>query len=41
MYSVKGREQNGRYNWTLREEVDRLAKGPPKKLTPRKDWCSF
>ncbi len=35
VYSVKGREKNGRYNWTLREEVDRLEKGPPNGMTPR------
>lgn len=41
VYSTKGREQNGRYNWTLREEVDRLAKGPPKGLTPRQGLVKF
>jgi hypothetical protein len=41
MYSVKGREKNGRYEWTLREEVDRLEKGPPKGLTPRQGLVKF
>ncbi len=41
MYSVKGREKNGRYNWTLREEVDYLKKGPPKGLTPRAGLVKF
>ena len=35
VYSTKGRETNGRYNWPFREELDRLEKGPPKGLTPR------
>lgn len=41
MFSVKGREKNGRYNWTLREEVDRLEKGPPKGMTPRQGLTAF
>jgi hypothetical protein len=41
LYSTKGKEKNGRYNWTLREEVDRLEKGPPKKLTPRQALVQF
>lgn len=35
VYSTKGREPNGRYNWPFREELDRLEKAPPKGLTPR------
>ncbi|MBI3822871.1 MAG: DUF1592 domain-containing protein [Planctomycetes bacterium] len=41
MYSVKGKEKNGRYNWTLREEVDRLEKGPPKGMTQRQALVKF
>jgi mono/diheme cytochrome c family protein len=35
VYSTKGREASGRYNWPFREELDRLEKGPPKGLTQR------
>lgn len=41
MYSLKGRDKHGRYQWALREEVDRLAKGPPKGLTPRQGLLKF
>jgi hypothetical protein len=40
-YSTKGKETNGRYNWTLREELDRLEKGPPKGMTPRQAMVKF
>jgi hypothetical protein len=41
MYSIKGRDRGGRFHWTLREEVDKLAQGPPKGLTPRQGLVKF
>ena len=41
LYSTKGKEKNGRYNWPLREEIDRLEKGPPKGLMPRQALVKF
>jgi len=41
MYSIKGKEKQ-RFNWTLREEVDRLEKGVfPKGLTQRQALVKF
>jgi hypothetical protein len=42
MYSLKGKDEHGRYQWTLRAEVDRLQKGPPPKgLTQRQALVKF
>jgi hypothetical protein len=42
VYSLKGKDEHGRYQWTLRQEVDRLQKGPPPKgLTQRQALVKF
>ncbi|MFO0970093.1 MAG: DUF1592 domain-containing protein [Gemmataceae bacterium] len=42
VYSTKGREKSGRYNWPLRAELGRLEEDPPPKgLTPRQALVKF